>query len=130
MNWRDPTGVSAVKFAKDSAAAAEWVNMMQDETPGDELDRKYLRSFFVGTSIQIDTSEFPKLPDLATPRTVPWGFDQLPEPRPFTKPHRRCDLLGLFLLQHRWSCEQRGNVLILHPHPAEQINADSGERKD
>jgi hypothetical protein len=121
LDWRDSTGVSAVKFATNSAAA-EWVNTIQDEVPGETLDIKYLRSLFAGTSIQIDASQVPTslLPEVATPRSMPRSFDQLPSLRSFRNPHRRCDLLGLVLLTQHWSCEQRGNALILLPHSVEQ----------
>ena len=130
VNWRDPTGVSAVKFAVDSTAAAEWVEAILEEQPGESIDRKYIRSFFAGTSIEIDASEIPPsvLPEVAPPRTNSRFIDQLPMPREFNRPHRRCDLLGLLLLQREWSCEQRGNVLILHPSPVERSDQSNDQR--
>lgn len=125
LKWRDPTGVSDVKFAQDSTAEAEWLGNVQDEIPGEEIDTWYLQSLFVGTSIQIDASEFPtNVPPELDENPRNYGFDQLPSPRSFSNPHRRRDLLGLVLAYRGWSCEQRGNLLILHPYPRQKLAID------
>ena len=60
----------------------------------------------------------------SVPGSAEWererAFGYLFFDNPSQNKRSRRDILGLTLSDCGWSCEQRGNLLILHPYPAEQ----------
>jgi hypothetical protein len=110
VHWQDRTGVGQVQFAKGSWVASTWngLNSSYVGNSGHRMDcSDELREVFSRTGIMVETSE------LAA---------HLPRTRKIGSLCRgvRLDIVGLLLSGNGWSCEQRGNVLILHPYPAEE----------
>jgi len=102
VHWRDTTGVMQVRFAEGSPHQAAWEEAVESTSPrGLALD--WFQELFAGTPIQVDGREFKP--------TSGRG-----EPRHLTS-HRRSrrDTLGLVLYSHGYSCEQRGNELMILP---------------
>jgi hypothetical protein len=125
LNWQDRSNIGQVNFTPGSSQAAAWTESVVEDLSKEDRDLEWrFQSLFAGTSIQIDAVEFGVPPNSQLPLdSETWTsfiFSRLGAP--LSKPQSRRDILGFLLASHNWSCEQRGNVLILHPWPAGETN--------
>lgn len=123
FHWQDQSGVSAVSFSPGAPEDLAWREPVVENLSDDIQDAEWrFQALFAGTPIQIDAVEFRRM--ASVPGSAEWererAFGYLFFDNPSQNKRSRRDILGLTLSDCGWSCEQRGNLLILHPYPAEQ----------
>lgn len=118
LNWHDRTGVSAILFPTGSAAQRAWDEIVEFELPRKVESDEWFTQLFAGTDIRANTQEFNPGPDRRN-RSSSRSRLFYPPPTPAipSLPRPRKEVLALLLTSRDWSCELRGEELVLHPYP-------------
>jgi hypothetical protein len=105
-DWQRRSGIATVRFEPGSREERAWLEPVGDIPRAASLNEQ-LTQLFAGTPIQIE------VPGRQPPPPLPTQSNSPREPATFCRSRR--DLLGLYLLAHGWTCEQKGNRLEIHP---------------
>lgn len=106
-DWEQRSGIAHIRFEPGSREESAWLEPASDLSG--TAPHEQLTQLFAGTPIQIEGSALQPPP--SPPRAPPVR-------EAATVRRSRRDVLGLYLLAHGWTCQQKGNRLEIVPGKA------------
>jgi hypothetical protein len=106
-DWQQRSGIAGIRFEPGSREELAWLEPA-GEFPEAAAPHEQLTKLFAGTPIEIEGTAI-KTPMPMLPSRSPAARDVA------TVRRSRRDVLGLYLLAHGWTCQQKGNRLEIIP---------------
>lgn len=107
-DWQQRSGIAGIRFEPGSREELAWLEPV-GLFPAAAPPHEQLTKLFAGTPIEIEGAAIkPSMP--AVPSRSPAACEMAA-----TTHRSRRDVLGLYLLAHGWTCQQKGNRLEIIP---------------